>query len=111
MNKIGSMATLLTVALVALGLMTFVSLDSSTGLFTAPKIPPKFKPGAAIKPPIIRPTVVDRDITVVDQPEYIQTYDDQVYRAICYDINLHLDIRAGGNTPPDQISSVCPSFV
>ncbi len=76
--KKGSIGTLLVVALVALGMMAFISLDSSSGAFTAtppgPKMgpkpgPPGPGPGAAIK----RPVIVDRDVTVVqdDYPDYV----------------------------------------
>jgi hypothetical protein len=77
MNKKASVGTLLVVALVALGLMTYVGFDQgATGTFTAPK-PPKFGPGKAITPPLI----VDRgpETVIVDNDDDVVYYETDSY--------------------------------
>ena len=112
MHKKGSMWMLLSVALVALGLLALVGLDSSSaGEVTGPRVP-----RAGPKPPLVRPVVVDRvpDTIVYESSEAAEATADEMaelQRSVCYLINLQLDSDSGKNTPPERISSVCPAWV
>jgi len=112
-----SLAAVVLVALVGLAVMAAVGANDSTGAFSAPK-PPKAMAKPAPKPPIgapIRPPVITRDITVVEdsQPDYVvyDDYDARMLAAQCWQINYLLDRESAKNTPPNQISSACPGWV
>lgn len=106
MNDKVSLWTLFGVAAIALVLMAIMSDNTATGEFTGPR-PPRAIP-APRPPPRV---VVDRSPVVVDDydaaDEAMADRMAHVEKATCYLINLQLDTE----TPPDKISSRCPTWV
>jgi hypothetical protein len=114
MYKKGSMTTLLVVALLALGVMAFVSFENdASGAFSAPKfgpgpsgpgpIGPKPPIGGAIRPPVVvqpettyvydsQPQTTGSDVAQVQLQCYIWKYD-------------HPNVQA-----PVEIAGLCARF-